>query len=157
MTIHVINTGFILDINVTYNMRETRSDNEFHYTHKETCIASQGIPCRQNQRCPIDEKNFLCNESLTYCVKSNYKCDGQNNCNSALTLDKTDEKNCTFPAFKYTILSIVTIFLIVINLFIKMKHNNTLKQNNMKRYDQDIYKRKDLLRLRKNKENVTPY
>lgn len=38
-----------------------------------------------------------------------------------------------------------------------MKHNNTLKQNNMKRYDQDIYKRKDLLRLRKNKENVTPY
>ena len=62
----------------------------------ETCIASQGIPCRQNQRCPIDEKNFLCNESLTYCVKSNYKCDGQNNCNSALTLDKTDEKNCEY-------------------------------------------------------------
>ena len=61
-----------------------------------------------------------------------------------------------FPTFKYSIISIVTAFLCFFNLLIRLKHSNSLKQNNMKRYKQDIYKRKDFVRLRKNKECVSP-
>merc|ERR1712066_525073 len=137
LTIHVINTGFELDINITHNIKKTRSKNEFHYTMKETCTANNGISCQRNQRCKNQEKNFLCNESHIYCVKSSYECDGKIDCNNAFTFDDTDEKNCMFPTFKYSIISIVTAFLCFFNLLIRLKHSNSLKQNNMKRYKQD--------------------
>merc|ERR1712210_111898 len=131
LTVYVINTGFRLYINVTYDIEKSRTNIEFHYTQKE--------------------KN-LCNESLIYCVKSSYGCDGKIDCNNAYVFDNTDEKNCMFPTLKYTIISVVTAFLCAINLIIKMKHTNSLTQNNMKRYEQDVYKRKDFVRLRKNKK-----
>ena len=62
-----------------------------------------------------------------------------------------------FPTLKYTIISVVTAFLCAINLIIKMKHTNSLTQNNMKRYEQDVYKRKDFVRMRKNKKCASPY
>jgi len=99
LTVYVINTGFRLYINVTYDIEKSRTNIEFHYTQKEKCLSSKGIPCQRNQRCNSQKEKNLCNESLIYCVKSSYGCDGKIDCNNAYVFDNTDEKNCRYNIF----------------------------------------------------------
>ena len=59
-----------------------------------------------------------------------------------------------FPTFKYTVISMVIAFIFLINVIIQVKHAKSLEKNNMKRFQQDVFKRKDLLKLRKNKDSM---
>ena len=63
----------------------------------------------------------------------------------------------SFSTFKYTAISITVALLSLLSILTLVKHSNSLKLNNMKRFKQDVYKRKDLARLRKNKECLYPY
>merc|ERR1712117_586843 len=77
--------------------------------------------------------------------------------NNEFTIDNTDETNCSFSTFKYTAISLTVALLSLISILTLVKHSNSLKLNNMTRFKQDVYKRKDLARLRKNKECLYNY
>ena len=86
--------------------------------------------------------------------------------------DKTDEVNCkykiaackrvyklnifsgVFPTIKYIVFSLIFVFMCGLNLILKFRHSKSLKCNNVKRYNQDVYKRKDIARLRKTKDSA---
>merc|ERR1712117_379607 len=143
-TIHIFSTGFNINITFTSDQKkETKSNN--------------GFSCRLNKRCGNEENFFLCNESEIFCLKSYDVCDGKSDCSNEFTIDNTDETNCSFSTFKYTAISLTVALLSLISILTLVKHSNSLKLNNMTRFKQDVYKRKDLARLRKNKECLYNY
>merc|ERR1712117_825315 len=157
-TIHIFSTGFIINITFTSDQKKKRSQIMDYILHKKNeCISNNGFSCRLNKRCGNEENFFLCNESEIFCLKSYDVCDGKSDCSNEFIIDNTDETNCSFSTFKYTAISLTVALLSLISILTLVKHSNSLKLNNMTRFKQDVYKRKDLARLRKNKECLYNY
>ncbi len=129
----------------------------------DTCLSQEKLPCKNTKRCFLENKTLLCNTTSVLCLSREVLCDSVKNC---LGDDVSDEYGCKYIFYyknkflngqisgwyifwKSGFIVGTAITSIVTSLLCLSHHNNALRKRNMVRYNKDVIKRKDIVKLKK--------
>ena len=133
---------------------ETFDDTYYPYAtgDKYDCESKMLSICKFSRFCGHSkEASILCNQTMYLCVNLEKHCDGIEDC---LLGDSSDEFRCFFPYMKNTLFVIVALFVACLTTVCSFNHKSSLRKNNMVRFKGDVLKRKDVIKAKKNKDNL---
>jgi len=119
------------------------------------------IPCKSSKRCAVRNddaqeyggdsalafSSILCNETEVLCLPTRLRCDGGHDCDGSG--DESDEEGCLYVFWKATVIAVIAVTALATSFGCVSTHSAALRKRNLVRFQQDVIKRKDVVKLKK--------